>query len=83
MITLLENTPAFKPTWTKCLGDLACYHMAIVVGRQDRETCASVARHWYYHTVDKNPNVGMIQHHLAVLAQSDMLPVLFIHKKPG
>lgn len=56
----MENTLAFGPTWIKCLDDLACYHMAIVVGRQDRETWASVARHWYYHAVDKNPNVGMI-----------------------
>ncbi|ODM18146.1 hypothetical protein SI65_06017 [Aspergillus cristatus] len=83
MMTLfLESVPAFECTWIECLGDLARYGMAVEnSGLRDCETWASVARYWYYQAVDKNPNDGRIQHHLAVVAWQDMIQQLFYYTK--
>ena len=44
MITLLlESVSAFENTWIECLGDLACYSMA--VNPSGHETWACVARY--------------------------------------
>jgi hypothetical protein len=29
MAVLMESVPSFEDTWIECLGDLACYRMAI------------------------------------------------------
>ena len=79
MTLLLESVPAFKNTWFECLGDLARYSMA--VNPPERETWAGVARYWYLQVSDRNPNVGRIQHHLAVLARPDMVQQLFHYTK--
>lgn len=79
MTLLLESVPAFENTWIECLGDLARYSMA--VNPPERETWARVARYWYLQASDRNPNVGRIQHHLAVLARPDMLQQLFHYTK--
>lgn len=82
MTLLLESVPAFEDTWIECLGDLARYRMAVEESDlRDRETWAGVARYWYHQAADKNPNVGRIQHHLAVLARPDMLQQLFYYTK--
>ena len=82
MTLLLESVPAFRETWIECLGDLARYRMAVEeVDLRDREAWAGVARYWYHQAADKNPSVGRIQHHLAVLARPDMLQQLFYYTK--
>ena len=79
MTLLLESVFAFENTWIECLGDLARYSMA--VNSPERETWACVARYWYLQASDRNPNIGRIQHHLAVLARPDMLQQLFHYTK--
>ncbi|OKL63935.1 hypothetical protein UA08_00288 [Talaromyces atroroseus] len=83
MITLLlESVPAFEETWIECLGDLARYRMAIEeVDMHDREIYTGVARYWYTKAADLNPDVGRIQHHLAVLARPNQLQQLFYYSK--
>lgn len=80
MVTLLlESVSAFRDTWIECLGDLARYRMA--VEDRDRETWAAVSRYWYNQDADRSPDVGRIQHHLAVLARPDLLQQLFYYTK--
>ncbi|OJJ41577.1 hypothetical protein ASPWEDRAFT_100095, partial [Aspergillus wentii DTO 134E9] len=82
MTLLLESVPAFEETWIECLGDLARYRMAVEeADLRDREVWAGVARYWYNKAADKNPDVGRIQHHLAVLARPDMVQQLFYYTK--
>ena len=82
MTLLLESVPAFEDTWIECLGDLARYRMAVEESdMRDREAWAGVARYWYHQAADKNPSVGRIQHHLAVLARPDMFQQLFYYTK--
>lgn len=83
MMTLLfESVRAFEDTWIECLGDLARYRMAVEeVDVRDREIWAGVARYWYNKAADKNPDVGRIQHHLAVLARPDVVQQLFYYTK--
>ena len=47
----------------------------------DREIWAGVARYWYNQDADRSPEVGRIQHHLAVLARPDALQQLFYYTK--
>ncbi|KAK2761160.1 hypothetical protein FQN54_001681 [Arachnomyces sp. PD_36] len=82
MTLLVESVPTFKDTWIECLGDLARYRMAVEeVNFQDREVWAGVARYWYNEAADRDPNTGRIQHHLAVLARSNVLQQLFFYTK--
>jgi hypothetical protein len=82
MTLLLESVRAFEETWIECLGDLARYRMAVEeVDLRDREVWAGVARYWYNKAADKNPDVGRIQHHLAVLARPDIVQQLFYYTK--
>src|SRR5436305_14840259 len=37
---------------------------------------------WYNKAADKSPNVGRIQHHLAVLARPNIVQQLFYYSKP-
>ncbi|KAJ5155658.1 DNA/RNA-binding domain E.t1.c1-type [Penicillium capsulatum] len=82
MVTLLlESVSAFRDTWIECLGDLARYRMAVEDSvLRDRETWAAVSRKWYNQYAD-SPDVGRIQHHLAVLARPDVLQQLFYYNK--
>ena len=82
MALLVESVPAFEDTWIECLGDLARYRMAIEeADLRDREVWAGVARYWYNKAANKSPNVGRIQHHLAVLARPNILQQLFFYTK--
>ncbi|KAF7514335.1 hypothetical protein GJ744_000105 [Endocarpon pusillum] len=82
MALLMESVPSFEETWIECLGDLARYRMAIEeVDLRDREVWAGVARMWYDKAADKSPNVGRIQHHLAVLARPNIIQQLFYYTK--
>lgn len=83
MMTLLyESVAAFRDTWIECLGDLARYRMAVEeFDLRDRETWAGVSRYWYSQDADRSPDVGRIQHHLAVLARPDVLQQLFYYTK--
>lgn len=83
MITLLyESVRAFQDTWIECLGDLARYRMAVEESdMKDRENWANVSRYWYNQNADRSPEVGRIQHHLAVLARPDGLLQLFHYTK--
>jgi hypothetical protein len=79
---LLESVPSFEETWIECLGDLARYRMAIEeADLRDREIWAGVARMWYNKAADKSPDVGRIQHHLAVLARPNIVLQLFHYSK--
>ena len=48
---------------------------------RDREVWSDVARMWYNKAVDKSPDIGRIQHHLAVLAQPNIVQQLFYYSK--
>ncbi|KAH8702358.1 hypothetical protein BGW36DRAFT_289550 [Talaromyces proteolyticus] len=82
MTLLLESVPAFERTWIECLGDLARYRMAIEeIDMSERDKWSGVARQWYSKAADKSPEVGRIQHHLAVLARPNLLQQLFYYSK--
>lgn len=82
MALLMESVPSFEDTWIECLGDLARYRMAIEeYDIRDREVWAGVARMHYEKAADKSPNVGRIQHHLAVLARPNIVQQLFYYSK--
>ena len=70
MALLFETVPTFEDTWIECLGDIARYRMAIEDDDiRDREVWSGVARLWYGKAADKNPNIGRLYHHLAILAR--------------
>lgn len=83
MLTLLlETVTKFEKTWIECLGDLARYRMALEeVDMRERELWAGIARYWYNKAADKSPDLGRIQHHLAVLARPDVVQQLFHYTK--
>jgi Est1 DNA/RNA binding domain len=82
MALLLESVPSFRETWIECLGDLARYRMAIEeVDMRVRQVWSEVARRWYNNAADLSPNVGRIQHHLAVLARPDSIKQLSLYSK--
>ena len=82
MALLMESVPSFEETWIECLGDLARYRMAIEeADLRDREIWSGVARMWYNKAAGKSPNVGRIQHHLAVLARPNIVQQLFYYSK--
>ncbi|ETN36721.1 uncharacterized protein HMPREF1541_08999 [Cyphellophora europaea CBS 101466] len=82
MALLMESVPRFLETWIECLGDLARYRMAIVeVDLRDREIWSKIARTWYNRAADLSPDVGRIQHHLAVLARPNIVQQLFYYSK--
>ncbi|KAF2184973.1 hypothetical protein K469DRAFT_726878 [Zopfia rhizophila CBS 207.26] len=77
MALLYETVPTFEDTWTEYLGDLGRYRMAIE--DKDRKRWAGVARSWYSKGVDKNPSVGYLYHHLAILARLNALQQLYYY----
>ncbi|KAH9866590.1 hypothetical protein J1614_008282 [Plenodomus biglobosus] len=82
MALLYETVPAFEDTWIECLGDLGRYRMAIEdEDVRDRETWAGVARSWYTKAADKNPTVGRLYHHLAILARPNALQQLYYYAR--
>jgi hypothetical protein len=46
-----------------------------------REVWSGVARMWHNKAADKSPNMGRIQHHLAVLARPNIVQQLFYYSK--
>ncbi|KAL6702657.1 hypothetical protein ACN47E_001242 [Coniothyrium glycines] len=82
MALLYETVPTFEETWIECLGDLGRYRMAIEdEDLRDRETWAGVARSWYTKAADKNPTVGRLYHHLAILARPNALQQLYYYSR--
>ncbi|KAI1663323.1 EST1-DNA-bind domain containing protein [Pyrenophora tritici-repentis] len=83
MVALLyETVPAFEDTWIECLGDLGRFRMAIEdEDVRDRETWAGVARSWYIKAADKNPTVGRLYHHLAILARPHVLLQMYYYSR--
>jgi hypothetical protein len=82
MTLLLESVSGFKVTWIECLGDLARYRMAAEeFDKRDRDLWAGVSRYWYNQDAEHTPETGRIQHHLAVLARSDVLQQIFHYTK--
>jgi hypothetical protein len=82
MALLYETVPAFEDTWIECLGDLGRYRMAIEdEDVRDRETWAGVARSWYSKAADKNPTVGRLYHHLAILARPNALQQMYYYSR--
>ncbi|XPT03184.1 hypothetical protein M3J09_012285 [Ascochyta lentis] len=80
MALLYETVPAFEDTWIECLGDLGRYRMAIEdEDIRDRETWAGVARSWYSKAADKNPTVGRLYHHLAILARPNAFQQVYYY----
>jgi len=79
---LIESVPTFEETWIECLGDLARYRMALEdPDLRDREIWSGVARTWYNKAADESPNVGRIQHLLAVLARPNIVQQVFYYSK--
>ncbi|KAE8849629.1 hypothetical protein PTNB73_01360 [Pyrenophora teres f. teres] len=69
MVALLyETVPAFEDTWIECLGDLGRYRMAI----EDED---------YVKAANKNPTVGRLYHHLAILARSHPLLQMYYYSR--
>jgi hypothetical protein len=82
MALLYETVPAFEDTWIECLGDLGRYRMAIEdEDVRDRDTWAGVARSWYTKAADKNPIVGRLYHHLAILARPNALQQMYYYSR--
>jgi Est1 DNA/RNA binding domain len=82
MALLMESVPSFEETWIECLDDLARYRMAIEEADLcDREIWSGVARMWYDKAADKSPNIGRIQHHLALLARPNIAHQLLYYTK--
>ncbi|KAL6150438.1 hypothetical protein ACJQWK_00285 [Exserohilum turcicum] len=82
MDLLYETVPAFEDTWIECLGDLGRYRMAIEdEDVRDRDTWAGVARSWYTKAADKNPTVGRLYHHLAILARPNALLQMYYYSR--
>lgn len=81
MVALLyETVPAFEDTWIECLGDLGRYRMAVEhEDIRDRETWANVARSWYLKASDRNPLVGRLYHHLAIMAGTNTLQQVYYY----
>ena len=74
MALLKESVPSFL--------DLARYRMAIEeTDMRDREIWSNVARMWYNKAADRSPNVGRVQHHLAILARPNIVMQLFYYSK--
>jgi hypothetical protein len=48
---------------------------------RDREIWSNVARTWYNKAADRSPNIGRIQHHLAVLARPNIVQQVFYYSK--
>jgi hypothetical protein len=82
MALLYETVPAFEDTWIECLGDLGRYRMAIEdEDVRDRDTWSGVARSWYTKAADKNPTVGRLYHHLAILARPNALQQIYYYSR--
>ena len=80
MALLYETVPTFEDTWIECLGDLGRYRMAIEDDEpRDREVWSNVARFWYHKAADKNPSVGRLYHHLAILSRPYSLEQLSLY----
>jgi hypothetical protein len=81
-VPVYETVPAFEETWIECLGDLGRYRMAIEDDDvRDREVWQNCAKFWYSKAADKNPNVGRLYHHLAILARPNILHQFFFYCK--
>ncbi|EMD86600.1 hypothetical protein COCHEDRAFT_1198003 [Bipolaris maydis C5] len=79
---LCETVPAFEDIWMECLGDLGRYRMAMEdEDVRDCDTWAGVARSWYTKVADKNPIVGRLYHHLAILARPDALQQIYYYSR--
>jgi hypothetical protein len=82
MALLYETVPAFKDTWTECLGDLGRYRMAIEDNDiREREVWTAISRDWYSRASDKVPTTGRLYHHLAILARPNALQQLYYYSK--
>ena len=82
MALLYETVSPFEDTWIECLGDLGRYRVAIEDDElKNREVWSNVARFWYTKAAEKNPNVGRLYHHLAILARPCSLDQLSLYIK--
>ncbi|RAR15499.1 telomerase-binding protein est1a protein [Stemphylium lycopersici] len=82
MALLHETVPALDDTWIERLGDLGRYRMAIEdKDFRDRETWVGVARSWYKKAADKNPTVGRLYHHMAILARPDAMQQMYYYSR--
>ena len=82
MVLLYEFILTFDNTWIDCLGDLGRYLMAVEDdGPRDREVWSNVDRLWYNKATDKNPFVGRLFHHLAILTPPYSLEQMSLYKR--
>ena len=82
MALLFKTVPTFEDTWIECLGDLGRYRMAVEDDEpRDRETWSDVARFWYNKAADRNPTIGRLHHHLAILARPYSLEQLSLYTR--
>ncbi|PZD23657.1 EST1-DNA-bind domain containing protein [Pyrenophora tritici-repentis] len=82
MVALLyETVPAFEDMWMECLGNIGYYRITIEKDVSDRDMWIGVARSWYVKAADKNPTVGRLYHHLAILARPRVLLQMYYHSR--
>lgn len=65
---LYETVPTFEDTWMEYSGNLGRYWIATEDDVEERKVWSEVARFWYAKAADKNPTVGRLHYHLAVLS---------------
>ncbi|TGJ70128.1 hypothetical protein EYR41_006113 [Orbilia oligospora] len=85
---LFETTSAFTDIWIECLGDLARYRTAIACDLDNHNkqcgcesTWIRTSKYWYSKGVNRQPHLGRLHHHLAVVTDSDILQQLFLYYK--
>jgi hypothetical protein len=81
-LLLYKTVRTFENTLTGCLEDLVEYCMAIGDdGLRDREIWTGVVRPWYIKAAGKDPTVGRLYHHPAILAQPNVQQQLYCYTR--
>ncbi|KAF2493283.1 hypothetical protein BU16DRAFT_619624 [Lophium mytilinum] len=83
MFALLQETvPALAQFWTEILGDISRYRMAIEDQNiTDREIWRNNAIDWYSAVADREPGLGRLYHHLAILARPNALRQIYWYSR--
>lgn len=80
----LKIAPAFANAWRECLGDLARGFISMYRSVEELDAMkewTDIARKWYLLVLDRDPDIGRLQCHFAVLSLPDKLQQLFHYTK--
>ncbi|KAI9736715.1 MAG: hypothetical protein M1834_000919 [Cirrosporium novae-zelandiae] len=83
IITVLyEAVPTYENIWMEWLGDLGRYRMAIEDSDvREHKKWTKISRFWYSKIIGKNPNIGRLYHHLAILARPMALQQFYLYTR--